>query len=346
MRVDLDQADYSICPMMRKWMTEIARLTGVLSLLGLALGCTGVPRTTEFDSALPRTEIDGFPFHTVVYGSETNPPVLFIHGGPGGDLEYLRPMKALAENYQVILYDQRGSGLSPRAPTDQLTVEQHLADLHSMVKHIGQGSPIRIVGHSWGGMLLVAYLGQHPEMIKAAVVIEPGMLYPESAVEFVKRMKEHQSFWAMLKFIPAFLAVPFIAEEDGHEPTDYVMTDILNGGASGPPYQCEGESLPEGSFVRGGYQAFDTLLASVMDDPGSFPLDLTEGSQRYKGPLLMISSECSVFGYDFQKEYHLPRLPQQTKHTLAPKMGHNMLTLNPEWSTKTIAEFFKAHRER
>ncbi|MCB1139586.1 MAG: hypothetical protein KDK23_12550, partial [Leptospiraceae bacterium] len=116
------------------------------------------------------------------------------------------------------------------------------------------------------------------------------------------------------------------------------------GGASGPPYQCEGESLPEGSFRRAGYRAFDFLLSPIMDDPSKFPMDLTEGVNAYKGPLLMISSECSVFGYDFQQEYHLPRMPSQTKHLLAPKMGHNMLTLNPQWSANALRDFFSSSR--
>ena len=315
--------------------------------LGLTISlinCSGVPRTTANNKDLPFAEIQGYRFHTATYGKPENPPILFVHGGPGGDLEYIRPIQILSDQYYVILYDQRGSGLSPRVADDELTVEQHLEDLHSMVLHFGKGQPVRIVGHSWGGMLLTGYLARHPEQVRAAVIIEPGMLYPESAVEFVKRMKEHQSIWSMLKFIPVFLKAPFVAEEDGHETTDYIMTEILGGGASGPPYQCEGASLPEGSFRRAGYRAFDFLLSPIMDDPSKFPMDLTEGVNAYKGPLLMISSECSVFGYDFQQEYHLPRMPSQTKHLLAPKMGHNMLTLNPQWSANALRDFFSSSR--
>ncbi len=55
---------------------------------------------------------------------------------------------------------------------------------------------------------------------------------------------------------------------------------------------------------------------------------------------MLISSECSMFGYSFQDKYHLPKLPPQTVHILAENMGHNMITLNSEWSIDTISEFF------
>ena len=59
-----------------------------------------------------------------------------------------------------------------------------------------------------------------------------------------------------------------------------------------------------------------------------------------KGKLLMLSSECSFIGYQFQQEFHIPSLPAQTVHLEAKAMGHNMLTLNPGWSVVVIGEFF------
>ena len=79
----------------------------------------------------------------------------------------------------------------------------------------------------------------------------------------------------------------------------------------------------------------------VYDDPKNFHWDLTAGIGHYGGSLLMLSSECSVMGYQFQQEFHLPLLPPQTIHVLAKKMGHNMLTLNPEWSVGVITDFLQ-----
>lgn len=39
-------------------------------------------------------------------------------------------------------------------------------------------------------------------------------------------------------------------------------------------------------------------------------------------------------------EFHLPLLPAQTLHVVAKGMGHNMLTLDAQWSVALVADFF------
>lgn len=109
-----------------------------------------------------------------------------------------------------------------------------------------------------------------------------------------------------------------------------VMTRLMNRAKPGGPYQ--GEAMPPDAFARAGYAAFDNLLKPVLDHPESFTQDLTIEVAAYKGKLLMLGSECSFIGYQFQQEFHKPALPTQTVHVQAMAMGHNMLTLNPAWS--------------
>jgi len=73
--------------------------------------------------------------------------------------------------------------------------------------------------------------------------------------------------------------------------------------------------------------------------PELFNYSLTDKLSSYKGEFLFISSECSYIGFEFQEKYHLPFLPAQTKYIKAVNMGHNMITLNPEWSLKVMMEF-------
>jgi len=98
--------------------------------------------------------------------------------------------------------------------------------------------------------------------------------------------------------------------------------------------------MPPDSFNRGGYAAFNNMLKPVMNDASAFNYDLTDGISNYSGKLMLNSSECSQFGYGFQEKYHIPKLPPLTIHVKAENMGHNMLTLNPQWSIKTLTEFF------
>lgn len=322
----------------------VSKLSKKIALfLPLIMGitsCVHVPKTTQLDESLPYTEIDGYKFHTEIFGNPKSTPIIVVHGGPGGDYEYLKSLKALSQDYRVIFYDQRGTGLSPRVDKEYLTLENNLDDLHSVIQYFSREGKVKLIGHSWGGMLVTAYLATYPEKVSQAVIVEPGMLYPMSAKAFVACMKESQSICDMFALIRYITVYPFVSKNDGHEGFDYVMTKMLNRNKPGAPYQCEGESMPPNIFKRGGYEAFNNMLKPVMDDPNSFTYDLTEGISNYNGEIMLISSECSQFGYEFQKKYHIPKLPRQTIHVKAKNMGHNMLTLNPEWSLNTIGEFF------
>lgn len=322
-------------------MVEIKNIIYSFSfLIGLA-SCVHIPKTIQYNESTPFTEIDGYKYHTEIFGKLESTPVIVVHGGPSGDYEYLKSLKNLSQDYRVIFYDQRGCGLSPRVGKADLTLEKNLDDLHSIIEHFSNGGKIKLIGHSWGAMLVVAYLSKRPENVSQAVIVEPGMLYPESAKAFVNKMKESLSFSDLFVLIRYLIVYPFVKKEDGHEGYDYVMTKILNRNKPGAPYQCEGQSMPSNVFKRGGYEAFSNMLKPVMDNPDLFTYDLTENISEYQGDLMLISSECSSFGYSFQKEYHIPRLPAQTIHKKAPNMGHSMITLNPDWSLKTISDFFE-----
>lgn len=56
-------------------------------------------------------KINGKSIYVCVKGE--GEPIIFLHGGPGGSHEYFLPhMEPLAEDYQIILYDQTGCGKS------------------------------------------------------------------------------------------------------------------------------------------------------------------------------------------------------------------------------------------
>lgn len=316
---------------------------GLFFLIALVLALVvrvQIPKTIQFDESIPFTKIDGYKFHTEIFGNPKSEPIIVVHGGPGGDYEYLKSLEGLSQYYRVIFYDQRGSGLSPRVDKEHLTIETNLSDLHSIIQHFSNEGKVKLIGHSWGGMLVAGYLSVHPEKVSQAVIIEPGMLYPESAEAFVANMKESQSISDIFTLFRYMMVYPFVSKNDGHEGFDYVMTKLLNLNKPGAPYQCDGVSMPPNLFQRGGYDAFSNMLKPVMDNPAAFTYNLTEDISNYHGDILLISSECSVFGYDFQKKYHIPKLPIQTKHIKAENMGHNMLTLNPKWSLNVLGDFF------
>jgi proline iminopeptidase len=65
-------------------------------------------------------------------------------------------MLALADKYDLVLYDQRGGGKSKTDGRDVITWETHVDDLGLVAGELVSG-PLTLVGYSWGGMLSMLY---------------------------------------------------------------------------------------------------------------------------------------------------------------------------------------------
>jgi len=108
---------------------------------------------------------------------ESNPVVLFLHGGPGSpDRAWLmKHQSSLAEICTIAAWDQRGSGLaynSKLAKTEILTKEQYITDAHNVILYLKERfnkEKIILAGHSFGSWLGVLVAQKFPEDIEAFV---------------------------------------------------------------------------------------------------------------------------------------------------------------------------------
>lgn len=97
------------------------------------------------------------------------PELLLLHGGPVSD--YLGPLaEELRGAYRVATYQQRG--LPPSLAQGPYDVATHLADVVAVLDHLGWQRAI-VGGHSWGGHLLLHLIADHPDRLRAALVIDP-----------------------------------------------------------------------------------------------------------------------------------------------------------------------------
>ena len=110
------------------------------------------------------------------------PPLIYVHGGPGAyevaSLGAYRRFAArwAALGYDVVFYDQIGSGLSARLtdPTGY-TVARHVADLDAIRERLGAARVV-LIGESWGATLAAHYIAAHPDRVARAVFVSPGAL--------------------------------------------------------------------------------------------------------------------------------------------------------------------------
>ncbi len=118
---------------------------------------------------------DGIPLHVEEVGPARAPlTVVFVHGYSlsMGSWHYQRLGLADMRNPRVrmVFYDQRSHGRSGRAPSDSASIEQLGRDLDAVLAAVAPAGPVVLIGHSMGGMTVMALVDQHPEYVGRRVV--------------------------------------------------------------------------------------------------------------------------------------------------------------------------------
>tara|TARA_R110000868_G_scaffold56736_4_gene175525 strand:- start:199 stop:1149 length:951 start_codon:yes stop_codon:yes gene_type:complete len=120
-------------------------------------------------------EVEGGKIWYEVFGSGNKTPILLLHGGPGYPSYYLNPLKSLANDRSVILFDQLGCGRSDiLIDTTLMTIDAHVAQTRKLIEHLKIENVI-IYGHSWGTMLGTEYYNKYPENVEAVILGSPSI---------------------------------------------------------------------------------------------------------------------------------------------------------------------------
>lgn len=118
-------------------------------------------------------EVSGGKIWYHVMGNHTSPPILFIHGGPGGTSASMHAFSPLAEKHTLILFDQIGTGRSGYiTDTTLMNIGYFKDQLNEFIEAI-QLDAYYLYGHSWGSMLGLDYYLEHPEGIRALIFNSP-----------------------------------------------------------------------------------------------------------------------------------------------------------------------------
>ena len=104
-------------------------------------------------------------------------PVVAVHGLTAHSRNFSALAAGLAGRHGLVAPDLRGRGDSDK-PEGPYGVRVHAADVVAAMRDLGLGRSV-LVGHSMGAYIAAAVAAEHPELVRALVLLDGG--YPQPA---------------------------------------------------------------------------------------------------------------------------------------------------------------------
>src|SRR5580704_12376382 len=120
---------------------------------------------------VPVTADDGVPLYTEISGLEDAPVTLvFCHGYTLSQDVWHYQRQDFAAEARLVFWDQRGHGRSGRSPRGHVSIDQLGADLAAVLAAtVPPGGTAILIGHSMGGMTIMALAASQPELFGTTV---------------------------------------------------------------------------------------------------------------------------------------------------------------------------------
>lgn len=320
-----------------------------LWLAFLALSCQKVddlgvlvPPTVDQDAHLPsvRVRVAGRErqLHVRTFGQATNPPLFVLHGSFTDTRPYRNICESLADKYHVVLWDQRGCGLSERIPEEEFTLETAVEEIDAMKNLYSPSAKVTLIGQSWGGGLATLYTSKRPENVEQLLLMEPMPLTGDDMQQLFKTIVQFRydnTTWNNLARHGQALS------PKDHEQIDYRAMMILRSTMTAG-YHCDGNNPPAWPIHRvGGF--IEYVRNKRLGNPvAGFKYNFTEGIQNYRDTVLILGGSCSSLGYNMQQTYSLPHFPN-ARVVEIKNAGHRMSMEKFEDVMAAIKAFLKAY---
>jgi proline-specific peptidase len=272
------------------------------------------------------------------FGEPHRGTILCLHGGPGSAHDGGICMARLTEEgYRVVFYDQLGCGKSDQ-PLDQslYTVERYVDEVEGVRQGLGLGK-IHLYGHSWGGMLNLAYAIKHASNLNSLLVSSGTPSTPLCAAEM----------WRLRSELPKDLQATLATyERDG----DYWNDDYLR--AMEQVYKrhvCRLDPWPPSirSLIDSKRMGSPGLIYKLMWGPNEFfPVgtlrywDVTEQLDKISVPTLIT---CGRYDEVTPKNAEvLRRGIRDAKYMIFEKSSHSSRIEEPDRYMDVYGSFLKA----
>ncbi len=260
-------------------------------------------------------------------------PVIVIHGGPAFMHNYFLPhLEPLAQDYQFILFDQRGCGKSSFPADSSFKMEDYVADIDALIAELKPDKTI-LFGHSWGGLIAANYADAHKEKVHQLILCNSFPINSTFYEQSLERKNAKRS------------------EQDTKEWVEVVMSSEYK---NGQPETMKKAFLLNEKYNLARPDTYEEVFAQVVFPGTSQKLQkLTEGlSERYlynyniqpmlqqlTCPVLIIQSDLDNIPFEATQALH-----ESIKHAelvVIKNSCHYPFAENPEDFGKALQRFIK-----
>ena len=109
-------------------------------------------------------------------GDHDAEPVMAVHGITANSHAWLAVARALEGRSALLAPDLRGRGASSALPPPY-GMAAYVRDMLAVLDHCGIGRAV-LVGHSLGAFAVARFAADHPERVRAAVLVDGGLTLP------------------------------------------------------------------------------------------------------------------------------------------------------------------------
>lgn len=141
---------------------------------------------------------------TAYYDEGNGPVLLMLHGFTGSKLDFHDEVERLAENFRVIVPDNRGHGESTNtADASSYSIQTLTDDLASFIKAL-RFDRLHLLGHSLGGMVVIRYALTRPAELASLILMDTSpapMTMPATARDAFARSLEALGVSGMIEIM-------------------------------------------------------------------------------------------------------------------------------------------------
>jgi proline iminopeptidase len=251
------------------------------------------------------------------------PIVVFIHGWGGSSRYWRSTAIALSEQFDCLLYDLKGFGLSELTTTEtQFTLSNYADELVKLLHHL-RIERCHLISHSMGSSIGAFFLDQYPQMVNRAILTCAGVFeYNERAFQifsfFGRFVVQVRPRWlTQLPGMDRLVMQRFLHREIPQHDRQEFLEDYL---------------LAEDAAALG-------TVSDVVNEANA--IALPQAYKRFSMPVLMISGQ-----YDRIIPVALAEpaaaLNERINLTVIPDVGHFPMLEDGATFVKTIQDFLAA----